>query len=171
MDFYYCTVYTILFQQNKEIKAKTYNLCPVKGLYIFVQYFLFKYINFIEGGFMNWYLKAFKNYAVFNGRARRKEYWYFVLFNIIFSILLTAVDSFAGTLDANGSGLLSSIYALVVFLPSIAVAVRRLHDVDKSAWWMLIGIVPVIGVIILFIFMVKEGDPYENRYGINPKLY
>jgi uncharacterized membrane protein YhaH (DUF805 family) len=153
---------------------KIFNLCFIKGLHGFLQYFILrkKKILSVKGGSMNWYLKAFKNYAVFGGRAQRKEYWYFVLFNIIFSILLTAVDSMAGTLDSStDAGLFGGIYALVVFVPSIAVAVRRLHDVDKSAWWMLIGIVPVIGVIILFIFMVKDGDYNENRYGKNPKLY
>ncbi len=113
---------------------------------------------------MNWYLKAFN----LGGRARRKEYWYFVLFNVLFSIILTIVDSYT---YFPYSGLMADIYALIVLSPSIAVAVRRLHDVNKSAWWMLIGIVPVIGVIILFIFMVKDGDYNENRYGKNPKSY
>ena len=113
---------------------------------------------------MNWYLEVLKKYAVFNGRARRKEYWYFVLFNFIINIVLSGIDSMT-----TGMGLLPGIYTLAVLIPSIAVLVRRLHDTDRSGWWVLIGLIPIIGWIVLLIFMVQDGKPGENQYGSNPK--
>ena len=119
---------------------------------------------------MNWYLEVLKKYGVFNGRARRKEYWYFVLFNIIISIVLAVIDGVAGTFSAEaGMGLLGGIYILVVLIPSIAVSVRRLHDTNRSGWWLLIGLIPLIGGIVLLIFMVQDSKPDENQYGPNPK--
>lgn len=94
---------------------------------------------------MNWYFEVLKKYAVFSGRARRKEYWYFVLFNIIVIIVLTFIDVMTGTYNEQANiGLLSGIYILVVLIPGIAVAVRRLHDTDRSDWWLLIGLIPLI---------------------------
>ena len=113
---------------------------------------------------MNWYLDAFKKYAVFAGRSRRKEYWFFILFNIIAGVVLGAIDVMIGT-----SGMLGVIYGLVVLIPGLAVMVRRLHDTDRTGWWFLIGLVPVIGTIVLFIFMVQDGTPDKNQYGPNPK--
>ncbi len=119
---------------------------------------------------MGWYLEALKKYAVFGGRSRRKEYWYFVLFNVIVSLVLSAVDALLGTFSsASNVGLLSGIYGLAVIVPSIAVSVRRLHDIDRTGWWVLIGLVPVIGTIVLLVFAVLEGTPGENRFGPNPK--
>lgn len=119
---------------------------------------------------MNWYLHVLKNYAVFGGRARRSEYWFFALFNIIASVVLTMIDSATGNLNAEaGYGLFSSIYSLAVLVPSIAVSVRRLHDTDRSGWWLLIAFVPLIGFIILLVFMVMDGTPGQNRFGANPK--
>ena len=118
---------------------------------------------------MNWYLEVLKKYAVFNGRARRKEYWFFFLFNILVSILLAAIDMAIGSFNAEaGMGLLGGIYALAVLIPSIAVSVRRLHDTGRSGWWLLIALVPIIGVIVLVIFMLQDSKP-ENQYGPNPK--
>ena len=119
---------------------------------------------------MNWYLEALKKYAVFQGRARRKEYWYFVLFNILISIVLALIDVATGTFSAQaGLGLLGAIYTLGVLIPGIAVTVRRLHDADHSAWWLLIVFVPLIGLIVLLVFMFQDSHPGANKYGPNPK--
>ena len=117
---------------------------------------------------MNWYLEALKKYAVFSGRARRKEYWYFVLFNILISIVFTVIDGMTGTPLAN-IGLLSGIYGLAVLIPSLAVSVRRLHDTDRSGWWYLILLIPLIGVIVILVFTVQDSKVGENQYGSNPK--
>jgi uncharacterized membrane protein YhaH (DUF805 family) len=120
---------------------------------------------------MDWYLAVLKNYAQFNGRAGRKEYWYFTLFNVIFSVVLSFVDGLTGTWDPeSGIGLLSTLYSLAVLIPSIAVGVRRLHDTGRSAWWLLILLIPLIGVIIFLVFMVLESQEGENQYGPSPKL-
>jgi len=120
---------------------------------------------------MNWYLDVLKKYAVFGGRARRKEYWYFVLFNILISVLLGIIDIVTGSFSPEaGLGLLSGLYALAILIPGIAVSVRRLHDSGKSGWWLLIGIVPLVGAIVLLVFMVQDSLPGENQYGLNPKV-
>lgn len=119
---------------------------------------------------MNWYLEALKKYAEFNGRARRKEYWFFMLFNILISAFLATIDFFAGSFNAEaGVGLLSGIYSLAVLIPGISVTVRRLHDSDRSGWWLLLPLIPVIGGIVLFIFMVQDSTSGDNQYGPNPK--
>jgi uncharacterized membrane protein YhaH (DUF805 family) len=119
---------------------------------------------------LSWYLQALKKYAVFSGRSRRMEYWYFVLFNIIVSIVLGVIDGLLGTSGSYaGAGLLSGIYGLAVLIPSLAVTVRRLHDIDRSGWWILIALVPLIGVIVLLVFALLEGTPGDNQYGPNPK--
>ncbi|HDQ03719.1 MAG TPA: DUF805 domain-containing protein [Deltaproteobacteria bacterium] len=119
---------------------------------------------------MNWYLEVLKKYAVFSGRARRKEYWFFVLFNIIITVILALIDIKMGLFSAEaGIGLLTGIYLLAILIPSIAVVVRRLHDTDRSGWWILISFIPILGGIILLIFMVLNGTPGENRFGANPK--
>jgi len=118
---------------------------------------------------MNWYLQALKQYAVFKGRARRKEYWFFALFNLIVSIVLT-VDYMTGSLDPElGVGLLSGIYSLAILIPSLAVTVRRLHDTDRTGWWVLIAFIPFIGAIVLLVFMLLDSKPGDNQYGPNPK--
>ena len=119
---------------------------------------------------MNWYIAAIKKYAVFSGRARRKEYWYFVLINILISIGLSLIDGIFGTVNAEtGYGLMGSIYSLAILIPSLAVLVRRLHDTSRSAWWVLIGLIPVIGWIVLLVFAVQDSYPGQNQYGANPK--
>lgn len=112
---------------------------------------------------MNYYLAVLKNYAVFSGRARRAEFWYFVLLNLIISIAL----SFVG--NAIGFSMLSLIYTLAVFIPSLAVAIRRLHDIGKSGWWILIGLIPLIGWIWLIILYCIDSNLGKNAYGPNPK--
>ncbi len=119
---------------------------------------------------MHWYLKVLKKYAVFNGRSRRKEYWLFFLFNILISIVLSILDRITGNFNAQiGMGLLGGIYFLAILIPGIAVTIRRLHDTGRSGWWWLIALIPLIGVIVLLIFMVQDSNPGQNRYGANPK--
>ena len=119
---------------------------------------------------MNWYLKVLKQYADFNGRARRKEYWMFVLFNMIFAFAAIFLDNIIGTASPeSGYGIFYGLYALVLFIPGLAVTVRRLHDVGKSGWMMLIGLIPLIGAIWLLVLMVTNSNPRENQYGANPK--
>lgn len=119
---------------------------------------------------MNWYLKVLQNYVGFEGRARRKEYWFFILFNVIFLLILATIDQALGLLDPEvGIGPLSGLYSLAVLIPSIAVGVRRLHDTERSGWWLLIALVPLVGGIILLIFMVLDSTPGSNRFGANPK--
>jgi uncharacterized membrane protein YhaH (DUF805 family) len=120
--------------------------------------------------FMNWYLKVLKQYANFSGRARRKEYWMFVLFNIFFCICAMILDNILGlTVGKLPYGVFYYLYALIVLIPGLAVAVRRLHDVGKSGWMILIALIPIIGAIWLFVLMATNGNPSENQYGLNPK--
>lgn len=154
---------------------------------------------------MKWYFKCLKQYVDFSGRARRKEYWMFVLFNLIVFYVLFIVDYLIGTkIPYNGSqiGIISSVYSLAVFLPGLAVTVRRLHDIGKSGWkilWIplftivgaiigsIVGAIlliyhPVIGAILPIIFtviapiifiivwMCKNSQPGDNKWGANPKM-
>jgi uncharacterized membrane protein YhaH (DUF805 family) len=119
---------------------------------------------------MNWYLEVLKKYAIFNGRSRRSEYWYFVLYNVLFSVIALLIDVVTGTYDrAIGLGLVGGIYSLGVLIPSLAVTVRRLHDTDRSGWWLLVGLIPILGWIVLLVYYVQDGSPDNNRYGANPK--
>lgn len=119
---------------------------------------------------MNWYLAVLKKYAVFSGRARRKEYWIFVLINILVVYILAMIDNLLGTLNTQaGVGVLSGIYSLAVFLPSLGVSVRRLHDTNRTGWWMLISVIPFIGFLVLLFFMLQNSTPGNNTYGANPK--
>ena len=117
-----------------------------------------------KGNRMEWYIAVLKKYVEFQGRARRKEYWMFILFNILASIVCGVIDGVLGIM------LLVPIYSLAVLLPSIAVCIRRLHDTNRSGWWILISLVPLVGSIILLIFLCIEGDAGDNRFGPNPKL-
>jgi uncharacterized membrane protein YhaH (DUF805 family) len=118
---------------------------------------------------MNWYVAALKKYAEFTGRARRKEYWLFALFNFLICVVLVVIDSMGGMINPMGLGVLSGLYSLAVFVPSLAVSVRRLHDTDRSGWWLLILFVPVIGLIVFLVFMLLDSQPGENRHGPSPK--
>ena len=120
---------------------------------------------------MNWFLQALQKYATFSGRARRSEYWYFFLMYLLIFILLAIVDGITGSFSAkSGVGLLSGVFALAMLLPSLAVGVRRLHDIGRSGWWLLIAFVPLIGGIVLLLFAVKVGTPGDNEYGATPAL-
>ncbi|MBL4747042.1 MAG: DUF805 domain-containing protein [Flavobacteriaceae bacterium] len=119
---------------------------------------------------MKWYLKVLNQYVDFNGRARRKEYWMFNLFNMLFTLLAIILDNVIGTASPQlGYGILYGIYALALFIPGLAVTVRRLHDLGKSGWMLLIVLIPIIGGIWLFVLLVTDSDPRENNYGDYPK--
>ncbi|QNE76185.1 DUF805 domain-containing protein [Streptomyces finlayi] len=113
---------------------------------------------------MNWYLDVLKNYAGFSGRARRKEYWMFVLFNCLAALVLVGIGFVIETQIPY------IIYILAVLVPALAVMVRRLHDTGRSGWWMLISFVPLVGGIMLLVFLASDGKPEANAYGENPKL-
>ena len=118
---------------------------------------------------MSWYLAVLKKYAVFNGRARRKEYWMFYLVNVLIIIGLILLDDLLGLPQAADIGPLGGLYLVLVLLPAIAVGVRRLHDTGRSGWWLLLSIVPIIGPLVLLVFNVQDSAPGDNRYGANPK--
>lgn len=121
---------------------------------------------------MNWYLKVLKNYANFSGRARRKEYWFFVLFNVIFAVAAMILDNVLGLAMRDvGYGPFYLLYALATLIPGIAVSVRRLHDIGKSGWYFLLAFIPCVGGIILLVFALTPGDTYSNEYGADPKEF
>ena len=126
---------------------------------------------------MEWYLKVMKeNYSNFSGRARRKEYWMFVLFVYIVLIIAVFLDGALGLCFDMGYGVVSPygwitvLAYLLHFIPSFGVAVRRLHDVGKSGWFLLISFIPIIGGIWLLILLCTDGDVADNAYGSNSKI-
>ena len=112
---------------------------------------------------MSWYLEVLKKYAVFSGRATRKEYWMFVLFNIIIAFVLGLIEGIAGIAPESGESVLVSIYQLAILTPTIAVGVRRMHDTDHSGWWL---IFPVVNLVLA----VREGQQGDNRFGRDPEV-
>ncbi len=122
---------------------------------------------------MEWYLKVMRdNYANFNGRARRKEYWMFTLYFLLFALLagfVIGILSAVGETVAMIAIILAVVWYLAHLVPSLAVTVRRLHDTGKSGWFYLLAIIPYIGGLIIFIFTVIEGDKGDNKYGPDPK--
>ncbi|MBN8778806.1 MULTISPECIES: DUF805 domain-containing protein [unclassified Thiobacillus] len=118
---------------------------------------------------MEWFIKVIKSFS-FNGRARRKEYWFFFLFVIVIAFLLGLLDSLIGTYSKKTElGLLGGIFLLGILIQSIAVGVRRLHDTGRSGWWLLIGLIPFVGSIIVLILMLLAGQPGTNEYGPDPR--
>jgi uncharacterized membrane protein YhaH (DUF805 family) len=119
---------------------------------------------------MHWYMEVLRQYAAFSGRSRRKEYWYFVLFNLLISIGLGLIAGVAGTvMGAEWLGFaIVLLYFLAVLVPAVAVTIRRLHDTGRSGWWILLGVVPVLGLIML-VFLFQGSETGQNRYGPNPK--
>ncbi|EDL65650.1 Integral membrane protein [Bacillus sp. SG-1] len=113
---------------------------------------------------VKWYFKSIKNYLYFEGRARRKEYWMFTLINFLIFWILEFIENYKGWRT-----LLSGLYGLFIILPVVAVNVRRLHDIGRSGWWMLIGLVPVFGPIALFVLAFMDSEEGSNQYGPNPK--
>ena len=112
---------------------------------------------------MSWYIQDIKIFFDFSGRARRKEYWIFSIISAIISVILGFVDGFIGF------NLLTGLYGLFVLIPEISLQFRRLHDIDKSAWWLLLLFVPVIGAIVILVFAFLPGTAGPNKYGIDPK--
>lgn len=127
---------------------------------------------------MRWYMEALRKYADFSGRARRKEYWFFALFNVLVAMVLMFVAAGMSALigrehnDLVGFVMFVpfSLFWLATLIPSLAVTVRRLHDTGRSGWWWLISFVPFVGGIILLVFTLLEGDPGPNLYGPDPKV-
>ncbi len=132
---------------------------------------------------MEWMLMPLKRYADFNGRSRRKEYWMFFLFQMIVVFGIVIIGGILGAFSPDASGEMSfggslmaglfGIYALAMFIPTIAVQVRRLHDTERSGWWVLLGIVPIvnyIGFIVLLVFYCLDGTKGKNRFGDDPKM-
>ncbi|PSV32558.1 MULTISPECIES: DUF805 domain-containing protein [unclassified Photobacterium] len=119
---------------------------------------------------MDWYLAVLKKYAQFNGRSRRKEFWFFTLFSALISMALGFADSLLGLPTIGDDyGVLAALYSLFIVIPNIAVIVRRLHDQDRTGWWALIMFVPIVGILVLIYFMVQDSKPGDNRFGPNPK--
>ena len=116
-----------------------------------------------------WKKVVLENYANFDGRARRAQFWWYVLANLIISIVLNIIDAVIGLGIGGGVGVLGLIYGLAVLIPGLAVAVRRLHDTDKSGWWILIGLIPIVGIIVLIVFWATDGLPGPNKYGASEK--
>jgi len=113
---------------------------------------------------MDIYLSVLRKYVEFSGRAKRREYWTFVLISLVISLILSFIDRMLGLSTEQGVGLLSGIYSLAVLLPSLAVTVRRLHDTGRSGWWILIGLVPIIGWVVLLVFMLLDSTA-DNEHG------
>ena len=118
---------------------------------------------------MEWYIKVLKQFSDFETRARRKEYWMFTLFSVIISSILTLIDNNLGSAVNTGTGLLSGIYSLIILVPTLAVGVRRLHDVGKTGWMLLVALIPLIGFICILILFCKDSHLEENKWGANPK--
>ncbi|WP_230353685.1 DUF805 domain-containing protein [Lelliottia sp. WAP21] len=116
---------------------------------------------------MDWYLKVLNNYFGFNGRARRKEYWMFFLINTLISLALSGA---VVMLDVWILGFIPFLYYFATFIPTWAVTFRRLHDTERSAWWLLLIVIPVIGPLVLLCFLCEQGTVGDNRFGANPKL-
>ncbi|BDF94401.1 MULTISPECIES: DUF805 domain-containing protein [Pseudoalteromonas] len=112
---------------------------------------------------MEYFMEAMRRYADFNGRIRRKAYWMFILFNVIFSIVTGAVDYFTGT------AIVGTIYSLALLIPQLSAGARRLHDTNRSGWWQLLWLVPIVGWIVLIIFLAQDSQEGENDHGANPK--
>jgi uncharacterized membrane protein YhaH (DUF805 family) len=115
---------------------------------------------------MSWYIQVLKKYAVFSGRARRKEYWYFALFSFIIAFVLGFIEGFS---TGNNYSVIANLYGLAVFLPGLAVSVRRLHDTGRSGWWIFIWFIPIIGFIWLLILYFTDSQRETNNYGPSPK--
>lgn len=122
-------------------------------------------------GFAEAVRTVLSKYVTFSGRARRSEYWWFALFSFLASIVAGILDVALGTDYGNssGNGLIGTILTLALFLPGLAVAIRRLHDTGRVGWWVLIGLIPLIGWIVLIVFFVQDSHAGENRYGPSPK--
>lgn len=120
---------------------------------------------------MEWMTLPLKRYADFQGRSRRKEYWMFILLIVVVAVVLSIVEGILGLSGMVGGvyGPITTLFLLAIIIPSLAVQVRRFHDQDKSGWFVLIGLIPLIGGLIVLVFMCLEGTPGPNRFGDDPK--
>lgn len=119
---------------------------------------------------MNYYFDVFKKYAVFSGRATRKQFWMFELWNVIVYFVLGMVTGIIAHLTGSHLFIIINwLYALAVVIPSLAVSVRRLHDTNRTGWWLLIDLVPIVGAIMLIVFCIEDSRP-DNKYGPNQKM-
>ena len=119
---------------------------------------------------MKWYLKAFRQYSDFKGRARRKEYFMFGVINAVFSIGCMLLSfGLSNWLEAPAFISIYVLYMLVSLLPSLAVSVRRMHDIGKSGWMLLVGCIPLVGPIWMLVLLITDSDAQNNEYGPNPK--
>ncbi|WP_229671063.1 DUF805 domain-containing protein [Deinococcus aquiradiocola] len=125
----------------------------------------------VEGAFASFIDAVTKKYAVFTGRARRREFWMFTLFLLLLTIVAAVLDGilFSDLGDGRGSGPLGAVVSLGLLLPQLGITTRRLHDTGRSGWWQLIAFVPLAGLIVLLVFLATEGTPSSNRWGENPK--
>ena len=117
---------------------------------------------------MEWYMVVIRKYAQFSGRARRREYWTFTLVNLAIYIVGAILAGLLGRLGIIVSGLVT-VFSLAVLIPGLAVSFRRMHDIGRSAWWLLIALVPIVGGIVLLVFCAQDSQPGDNQYGPNPK--
>jgi uncharacterized membrane protein YhaH (DUF805 family) len=120
---------------------------------------------------MDWMLMPLRRYAEFSGRSQRKEYWMFFLFQVIVVVVLGIIEGMLGLtgMVAGAYGPLTMLFWLAVLIPGIAVGIRRLHDTDRSGWWLLLAFVPLVGAIVLLVFFVSDGTHGPNRFGPDPK--
>jgi uncharacterized membrane protein YhaH (DUF805 family) len=116
-----------------------------------------------------WKKVVLENYANFTGRARRAEFWWYFLANLVISFVFNIVDAVIGSGMGAGIGVFGLIYSLAVIVPGLAVGVRRLHDTDKSGWWLLIALIPLVGIIVLIVFFATDAPPGANKYGVSEK--
>ena len=112
-----------------------------------------------------------RQYVVFGGRARRAEYWWFVLFTVLVSLVAGLIDAVLGTMTQSGIGFIGTVASLALLLPSLAVTVRRLHDTNRSGWWVLAFLIPIAGLVLLLVFMLSDSNPHPNRFGPSPKQF
>lgn len=128
---------------------------------------------------MEWYIRAFKKATQFSGRAHRREYWMFFLWNAVFGLAASIVDRAAGLEFDTGIaiggepvtvGVVWIVYSLVVLVPSLAIVSRRLHDVNRSGWWQLIGLIPIVGLVVVIVWLATQGMNGPNQFGPDPRL-
>lgn len=122
---------------------------------------------------MFWYIRMWQNYTNFGARANRKEYWYAILLQLLFLIVIQVAAALAQNANVPMLQLLVSVISLIFVLaslvPTLAIAFRRLHDTGRSAWWLLISLIPIVGSLVLLFFLLQAGEPGENRFGPVPQ--